>query len=294
MAEPGNVLIMNAEDDLERVIRPRLGALGANLSRCWALEEVEGAEGKRPPMLPDDLPLIEELIRKHGIGLVIIDPFMAYLGPDVDPHVDADIRRVMFAIRKVAERTQAAFLIIRHLNKAAGLSDPMYRGGGSIGIIGASRSALLVAPDPDDTTKTRRILARVKGNLCAAPASLVYTIERGERGPIVQWHGEANVGAGDLLKKSRASEKDSKEQHQVHAAGTKLLNALDKIDPERKGATKNQLRELARVSGRDMTCAVHELIEAGVLEEVEMSYASGKGRTVQTVGIRRPANPSGQ
>ena len=45
--------------------------------------------------------------------------------------------------------TGACVVVIRHLNKTGG-ANPLYRGGGSIGIIGAARAAMIVAPDPED------------------------------------------------------------------------------------------------------------------------------------------------
>jgi len=73
----------------------------------------------------------------------------------------------------MADRAGCCVLLLRHLNKTAGGS-PMYRGGGSIGIIGAARAGLLAAPDPDD--ETRRVLACIKSNLAAAPDALGYRL----------------------------------------------------------------------------------------------------------------------
>ena len=194
---PANVLLMNAEDDLARTIRPRLEALGVDLDRVLVLEEIAAADAHRPPMLPDDLPVIAALVRQHSVKLVVIDPLAAFLNGDVDTHKDSDIRRVMYGIRQIAEATGEAFLIVHHLNKLVNVGDPIYRGGGSIGIIGAARSALLVAKHPDDPYK--RVLARSKGNLCAEPESLVYAIEPQGETATVAWLGTEELTAADLL-----------------------------------------------------------------------------------------------
>lgn len=75
----------------------------------------------------------------------------------------------------MAERTGATIVLIRHLNKSNS-GHAMYRGGGSIGIIGAARAAFLVARDPDDETGTRRIVAVTKSNLAAEPPALAYRL----------------------------------------------------------------------------------------------------------------------
>ena len=56
---------------------------------------------------------------------------MAFLGEGVNAHRDQDVRRALAPMAKMAERTGAAVLVIRHLNKAPG-GNALYRGGGSI------------------------------------------------------------------------------------------------------------------------------------------------------------------
>src|SRR5215210_2938193 len=104
---------------------------------------------------------------------------MAFLSGDTNSHRDQDVRRALAPLAALAQRTGAAILIVRHLNKASG-GNTLYRGGGSIGIIGAARSGLVVAEDPDDSE--RRILAHNKQNLCNPAASLVFTVESAPNG----------------------------------------------------------------------------------------------------------------
>src|SRR5262249_44356010 len=171
--EPGDVLILNAEDDLARTIKPRLLAMDADLSKIHALTELPDGDQGRPPVLPDDLDRIEQTVIDLKVVFVVIDPLMAFLAGKVDAHKDSDVRRVLPRVKMLAERTQAAVLVVRHLNKLGSVSEPLYRGGGSIGIIGAARSALLVAKHPQDPG--RRVLARTKGNLSAQPQALSYS-----------------------------------------------------------------------------------------------------------------------
>ena len=106
----------------------------------------------------------------------------------------------------VADRTGCTVLLLRHLNKASG-RDPLYRGGGSIGIVGAARAGLLVASDPDDPE--RRVLASVKSNLCPAPDSLAYRlVDAGDHGVArVQWEGHTDHTAHSLLAEPRDDDK---------------------------------------------------------------------------------------
>ena len=110
------------------------------------------------PTIPDDLSAIERAIAEVGARLVIIDPLVAFFGRAVHAYRDHDVRRALTPLAALADRAGAAVLAIRHLNKTR-MARAKYRGVGSIGIIGAARSALLVARDPEDPS--RRLLAPV-------------------------------------------------------------------------------------------------------------------------------------
>ena len=49
---PGAVLLLSAEDDLRRTIKPRLAAAGADMSRIHQLESMPDGTGLRPPVIP--------------------------------------------------------------------------------------------------------------------------------------------------------------------------------------------------------------------------------------------------
>src|SRR5262249_22936941 len=152
--------------DAADTIRPRLEAAGADLDRIHIFHAVRREGHEVIPSLPENLPELERAIRDRHAELVVIDPLMAYLGGGVDAHRDQDVRRALAPLAKMVERTGAAGLAVRHLNKGgASGGNPLYRGGGSIGIIGAARSGLLVARDPDDPE--RRVFAVTKSNLAA-------------------------------------------------------------------------------------------------------------------------------
>jgi len=78
---PRGTLILNAEDDPARTLRPRLDAAMADIGRVHLLREMSGFDGEetRPVSLPLDLPAIEATITANNIGLVVVDPWVAYL-----------------------------------------------------------------------------------------------------------------------------------------------------------------------------------------------------------------------
>jgi hypothetical protein len=195
--EPGNVLILNAEDP-EFVIKIRLRLAGADLERVFIMGGIRRGLVEDDVVLPFDVGIVEEVIRQHAICFVLIDPLKAYLAGEIDARKDQDVRRCLRRLMKVAESTGAAFLTSRHLNKLEG-GPALYRGSDSIGIIGAVRSGLIVGTHPQKPGSY--VLARNKGNLAPPWRSLEYSLVgvEGEQLARIGWGAETDLMAEDIL-----------------------------------------------------------------------------------------------
>lgn len=221
----GSVLILSAEDGLADTIRPRLDAAGGDAARVHAMTAVavpgDDPQRRSRPVTLDDAPEIEAAIRDKQATLVIVDVLMAYLPSGTDSHRDQDVRRVLAVLAAIAERTKCSIVLLRHLNKAPG-GNPLYRGGGSIGIVGAARAAMLAAVDPDD--ENRRVLAVTKTNLSAAPPALGYRLvdSPADGCARVEWLGTTGHQAVDLL-----THRDDDERAECDEAGAWLVAYLD-------------------------------------------------------------------
>jgi archaellum biogenesis ATPase FlaH len=220
---PCGVLIASAEDSAAHTIIPRLEAAQADLKNIHIMRGMVMSEGavERPIFLPDDLPAIETEVKQTNSRLIIIDPLVAFLGRDrrgraIDAHKDQSIRLLMAELSRMAERTGAAVLMVRHLNKAQHLS-AINRGGGSIGITGAARSVLVMGRDPDNPQA--RVLAMTKCNLGARPTSLRFAVATvhgrvGDMG-VLAWQGHCEHDCDAILKTtvggeaSRTPERDA-------------------------------------------------------------------------------------
>jgi hypothetical protein len=240
--EPADVLLLSAEDEIGDTIRPRLEAAGADLARAWVLPDVrEEGEPPRPPELPADLDRLEAMVKDRAAALVVVDPLMAFLSGQVDAHRDQDVRRALAAMAGMAARTRAAVLIVRHMNKGTG-GNPLYRGGGSIGIIGAARAGLLAAPDPDDDG--RRVLAMTKSNLAKMPDALAYRLVTDDRHGVarVVWDGATGHTAADLL---RVRRDDPDDQAPARSEAEEVLREILSDGP----IPARQAKQLARDAG---------------------------------------------
>jgi hypothetical protein len=150
--------------------------------------------------IPRDLPVIEQVIRDHSVVLLIVDVLMAYLAAEVNSHRDQDVRRALHILATMADHTGCCVIVLRHLNKTTG-GNAIYRGGGSIGIIGAARAGYMCGTDPDDDTRQRRVFACLKLNLAPEPPALAYRlVNDGLRGCArVVWEGISEHKATTLL-----------------------------------------------------------------------------------------------
>ena len=92
---------------------------------------------------------------------------------------------------------------------------------------------------------------------------------------------EEEIGKLVRLLDARANAIGKSKQH------TDCLDALDRLDPDRKGVSLNKVRDLARLSGPKMTRCVDRLVTQRVIEEttIVVSIGSKASRAVQ--GLRR-------
>jgi hypothetical protein len=202
----GGAVLLSAEDGLGDTVVPRLRAAGLGgdeLERVVAVNFVptddydDTLESYRPLALPHDLTWLAAAISRVGARILVIDPLMAYLDGKVNSWRDQDVRAALTPLARLAQSHGLAVLVLRHLNKSMG-SRAIYRGGGSIGLIGAARSGWLAAKDPADPEHSR-VLAMNKSNLGPPLPSLRYRIEAADGQPHVAWQGKCDLSADALV-----------------------------------------------------------------------------------------------
>jgi AAA domain/Bifunctional DNA primase/polymerase, N-terminal len=217
----GKTLLLSAEDHIKHTVRQRLDAAAADPCFVRFLDSVIVNGHDRGVEIPSDIDVLKQLIIQEEIKLVVIDPLMAYL-TGCDAMKDQEVRRALRRLHKLAEETGCAIVLLRHLNKSNG-TKAIYRGGGSIGIIGAARSGLIVARDPDN--EDRRILAHPKYNLAPPQNSLAFRLEPTPDGQAcrVVFEGESKYKADELVAPPGTEE----EKEQKEEAKSKLEEAID-------------------------------------------------------------------
>ncbi|MDD5307606.1 MAG: AAA family ATPase [Deltaproteobacteria bacterium] len=185
LSQPMAVLLVAPEDSLEDIVRPRLEAAGADLSRIAVLAEAENT-------IPGGLDQIEEICRVRDTKMLIIDSLDDCLSSGYSPHNNHSIRRALAPLDAMASRLGIAVLIIRHLVKASG-GRAISRGQGAIALGSRARSVMCIMQHPNDPQL--RVLACVKTNLGPRPQSLVFEIVPEGGSAVVRWVGPTDLDA---------------------------------------------------------------------------------------------------
>jgi AAA domain len=138
--EAANVLMMNAEDDLEAVLAPRLAAAGADLDRVKLLD-LRKDDGLAV-LSPGTLRTMDDEMEQLKPRLVVIDPIVSFVGEARDMNRANEIRPMIRALQFLAARHDCGLVVVGHLNKNES-ARPGNRFSGTVDFRNAFRSLLL-------------------------------------------------------------------------------------------------------------------------------------------------------
>lgn len=207
----GEVLLLIAEDDKGRTIKPRLQAAGADLTRVhdMTMSVRKGMKVDELQLAFDtDLGIIEDVLRSHpAIGLIVADPITGYLGR-ADMNKEQELRRVLEPLKAMCERTGVTFIGVGHFNKRQDVN-AIHKASGAVAMTGVPRAVWAFGKDPEigkeDTESLDRMMVLVKGNLAKKRTGLKYgIISKTVPGLVddvafILWGEETNKTANDLM-----------------------------------------------------------------------------------------------
>jgi putative DNA primase/helicase len=175
---PGDVIILSAEDDVAHTIVPRLIAAGADRTRVHLVKAIKGDDGvERAFSLRIDLDRLEKDYDLGLVQLVMIDPVSAYLGAatgrGINRNNGADVRTILDRLAMFAARHDLGVLAITHLNKASG-AKAITRIAGSLEWVAAPRAVFVVT---EEAGTGRRLLLPLKNNLAPDRTGYAFEIE---------------------------------------------------------------------------------------------------------------------
>ncbi len=187
----GASLFISAEDDPARVIRPRLDAHNADVSKVHLLRAVKridehGKETELSYTLADVDATKKAVAQIPDLRAIFVDPIGSFVGGQTDANTDNAVREVLQPINAIAESMGIAVICIAHHRKSAGMTaDELVLG--SRAFTALSRAVWHVFKDPDDDE--RRLMLAGKCNLARAKTGLAFTIQ-GEPIGRVEWERE--------------------------------------------------------------------------------------------------------
>ena len=164
--EPISVIYQTTEDDADDTIVPRFIKANGDRERLMFISESES------PLTFDDA-RIRTAINKTEAKLLILDPLSSYIG-DCQINAANEVRPRFNCLIQIAKETGSAIVIINHLNKMFG-TKAIYRTPGSIDIVGAVRSALLIGRNKDN--EDERILVQQKANLAPTGKAIIFSVD---------------------------------------------------------------------------------------------------------------------
>jgi hypothetical protein len=189
----GNVLIIS-EDSQSKVLRPRLEAMGADLSRVYFMTWEAMAEYQL-----GDVEMLDRVVREAGDpDLIIIDPPTNFLG-DVDEHRNSEVRAVLMKIVAwlMRQSRPIALILITQVTKGGREVEAINRIIGSIAWSATSRIAHTFGPDGD--VKGGGFFSCPKNNLGPTPDTIRYRIVPTDKAARIEWGDKSDKSADEVM-----------------------------------------------------------------------------------------------
>lgn len=138
---PANCFLFNFEDLPGAVIKKRLEANGADLSRVFI-------QSRQFQLTAEMVEWMDGEIAEKKPRLVILDPIQAFMS-GVDGNSNIDVREFMSRLGEIAMNRKCAIICVRHFGKGA-QDKAMKKGLGSTDFVGISRNQFGLARRKDD------------------------------------------------------------------------------------------------------------------------------------------------
>ena len=243
---PTNTLIISAEDRGE-LLKKRLVSSGADLQKVFILDCMD-SEGMNFTDGYDDF---IATIRRYNPRLVIIDPWHAFLGANVDINRVNAVRPVFQRLANMSKVCGCGMVLVSHVNKRSQGENANNAATGSTDFINASRSAMRVIFSDLPSEKDTRIMVHTKSNYSEAGKSVKYRITT-DGG--CQWAGFSDITRKTLEEAARWRKtpyeviNQQNEQDETNFALIEVIRELS-----RKGKTVNvSYDEIKDLHGADI------------------------------------------
>lgn len=253
-----NTMLMLAEDDIPRVVAPRLAQHNADQNRIKTYTGKTFGGRTRMLNVKSDILEIRRDILEYDIGLLVIDPISSFMPSGNDRNSEGEVRESLTPLLQMAEETGVAVIGIMHIGKSEGYQRSTQRLMGSSAFVSLARSVWMLAPLPEDKQEEgqpkMRVLGVEKSNYAEPPKALQFSRARDAS---VTFHGESAMSLTDVLSWKKPPPAQEKGSDERDAAITFLYRFLaggmkSPIEIEREGLKEGHTKRILRRAKEDM------------------------------------------
>ena len=267
----GSVLIFSGEDDPGKVLKARLTAAGADMSRVMVVtSDAYFARTGSPLCIPDTS--FAKYVGKAAPALVIIDPLQSFLPAGVEMASRNQMRSALLPLKALCAKHGCAALISMHTNKRANVSGRA-RLADSSDIWDIARSVLMMGRDKNSE---KLYLSHEKSSYSAPARTALLHIEQAQ---------VEGVKTAVAVFDSRTDKKDADfvEERRVRTAQTKedtaqaILNVLaeSKLGSMPSTQLRAEVMKEMGCSDRTYTRAYGELVKSGEVVKRQIIQKDG-------------------
>lgn len=267
----GSVLLFSGEDDPGKVLKARLTAAGADMSRVMVVtSDAYFARTGSPLCIPDTG--FAKYVGKAAPALVIIDPLQSFLPAGVEMASRNQMRSALLPLKALCAKHGCAALISMHTNKRANVSGRA-RLADSSDIWDIARSVLMMGRDKNSE---KLYLSHEKSSYSAPARTALLHIEQAQ---------VEGVTTAVAVFDSRTDKKDADfvEERRVRTAQTKedtaqaILNVLaeSKLGSMPSTQLRAEVMKEMGCSEKTYNRAYSELAKSGEIKKQQFNQKNG-------------------
>ena len=269
--QTGKVLLLAGEDDPGKVLKARLTAAGADMSRVMVVtSDAYFARTGSPLCIPDTS--FAKYVGKAAPALVIIDPLQSFLPAGVEMASRNQMRSALLPLKALCARHGCAALISMHTNKRTNVSGRA-RLADSSDIWDIARSVLMMGRDKNSE---KLYLSHEKSSYSAPARTALLHIEQAQ---------VEGVKTAVAVFDSRTDKKDADfvEERRVRTAQTKedtaqaILNVLaeSKLGSMPSTQLRAEVMKEMGCSEKTYNRAYSELAKSGEIKKQQFNQKNG-------------------
>lgn len=262
--DPVKVMYITTEDDIERVVKPKLRKNHANQKNIITMSPLD----KRFEKVIIGTQFFEKLIRRHKPALCLIDPLQSFIDPKVRMAERNAMRQTLGHLLTLGMECGTAFIILMHTNKMNGTYGRQ-RIADSSDMWDIARSVLMLGETGEDELK---YISHEKSNYGRLGKTVTFKIV--DSVPVFQGYSDKkdrDYILDETKKKNSKTDKNDSVQECINI----ILSELSDNEGKARVEDIDELLKSLGYSVRNIKDAKHHLYENKMIE-TQKDGMSGK------------------